>query len=317
MKTANNTKLIGVLHDLQDMLPAARGIGQGWIFKSCFSEGGLSKNLLLPSRRDFYKIMLVTGGTGIVTIGINTYYIDQATIIFVHPNDIFSWKDLSPQLTAQYFLFKNQFIAGHPQFKAMLDRFGIFHEKSKAVVALRAEDVPTISQYFEKVSAEEQLDHLYRNDTIQALLQLLIVEIMKAAHFPEPDEIGAEYLHIHNFFKLLEKETADINYLSPIRIKTAKEFAQDLDMHPNYLNAILKKYTGQNVSALIRNRLLEESMNFLLHTNWSLQNISYCIGFADQPNFTLFFKRNTGLTPADYRKKFNAQATSHPFPRPV
>ena len=110
MKSANNTKLIGVLHDLQDMLPTAGEINQEWIFRSCFSDSGLSKNLLLPSRRDFYKIMLVTDGTGIITIGINTYYIDQPTIIFVHPNDIFSWKDLSPQLTAHYLLFKNQFI---------------------------------------------------------------------------------------------------------------------------------------------------------------------------------------------------------------
>lgn len=34
------------------------------------------RNYLSPNRRDFYKILLVTGGAGIFTMGLNTYYID-------------------------------------------------------------------------------------------------------------------------------------------------------------------------------------------------------------------------------------------------
>lgn len=36
--------------------------------------------------------------------------------------------------------------------------------------------------------------------------------------------------------------------------------------------------------------------------DWSLQDISYSIGFAEQPSFNLFFKKNTGFTPAEFRK---------------
>lgn len=53
------------------------------------------RNYLSPNRRDFYKILLVTGGAGIFTMGLNTYYIDEPTILFIHPNDIISWKNLS------------------------------------------------------------------------------------------------------------------------------------------------------------------------------------------------------------------------------
>jgi AraC family transcriptional activator of pobA len=317
MKTASNNQFIGVLHDLRDLLPAAPGNGSDWTFRSCHNEGSLAQSFLSPNRRDFYKIMLITSGTGVLTIGVNTYYIETPTILFVHPNDIFSWKILSPEVSARFLLFKKPFVAGHPQLKAILDRFGLFQDKGKTVISLTEADLPAICQHFEKIAAEEKIEHPYRDETIQALIHLLIVESMRTAQFPEPDEVGQDYIHIHNFFRLLEKETAGINYLSPIRIKTAKEFANNLDMHPNYLNAVLKKYTGQNVSALISKRLLEESMNLLLHTNWSLQNISYAIGFADHPNFTLFFKRNTGLTPADYRRKFHKQGTESPVLRPV
>ena len=110
---------------------------------------------------------------------------------------------------------------------------------------------------------------------------------------------------LHNgshFFNLLEKETSGINYSTPIRIKTAKEFADNLHMHPNYLNALLKKHTGQNASTHIRNRILDEAKALLLQTDWSLNDISYSIGFSEQPSFNLFFKKNTGVTPAVFRK---------------
>jgi AraC-like DNA-binding protein len=50
---------------------------------------------------------------------------------------------------------------------------------------------------------------------------------------------------------------------------------------------------------------VDETKALLVQTDWSLQDIGYSIGFADQPNFTVFFKKNTGLTPAEFRKSFN------------
>jgi AraC-like DNA-binding protein len=75
-------------------------------------------------------------------------------------------------------------------------------------------------------------------------------------------------------------------------------------MHPNYLNAVLKKHTGQNASTHIRNRILDEAKALLVQTDWSLQDISFSVGFAEQPNFSQFFKKNTGFTPAEFRRSF-------------
>jgi AraC family transcriptional activator of pobA len=139
-------------------------------------------------------------------------------------------------------------------------------------------------------------------DSMQAYLQLIMIESIKDAHYPSPDEVTDDYQHVHDFFQLLEQETATINLDHPVRIRTAKEFAEQLHLHPNYLNALLKKYTGQNISALIKNRLLEESKALLLQTNWTLQDIGACIGFAEQPNFSQFFKKYVGITPNEFRR---------------
>lgn len=114
--------------------------------------------------------------------------------------------------------------------------------------------------------------------------------------------IREQFKHVNTFFYLLESTIAEINYSSPIRMRTVKEFAANMELHPNYLNTLLKRHTGENVSSHIKRRLLDVSKNLLLETNWYVQDISFCMGFSDQPNFNLFFKKNVGYTPSEFRK---------------
>lgn len=101
------------------------------------------------------------------------------------------------------------------------------------------------------------------------------------------------------------KATLDSKAIDTLRnlIRTAKEFAYDLSVHPNYLNALLKKHTGQNAGTHIRNRLLDEAKALLIQTDWTLQDISCSIGFAEQPNFNIFFKKNTGHNTSRIQEK--------------
>ena len=54
--------------------------------------------------------------------------------------------------------------------------------------------------------------------------------------------------------------------------------------------------TGQPISTVIKNRLLEESKAVLLQTARALQEISQSIGFADRPDFSQFFKFTQGIS---------------------
>jgi AraC family transcriptional regulator, transcriptional activator of pobA len=303
-----DSKEINTLRDLPDMIPVFREFFEDWTIRVFNREQHECRNYLSPNRREFYKILLITKGQGVFTMGLNTYYVQEPTLLFIHPNDIISWKNISQEGESggYYVLFKKSFVNHHLQLKAIIDKFALFTDKPKSVIRLSQEELPRITQYFERMQ-EEELDKAnvdFREDSLQAFLQLLMVESMKVARFPKPDEVTEDYSHIHHFFDLLEKETSGINYDQPIRIKTAKEFAYDLQMHPNYLNAVLKKHTGQNASTHIRNRILDEAKALLVQTDWSLQDISFSVGFAEQPNFSQFFKKNTGFTPAEFRRSF-------------
>jgi len=301
-------QVIEQLRDVPDLTPVTRDYYEDWNIRVFNREQFACKNYLSPNRRDFYKILFITKGIGVFTIGVNTYYIEEPTILFIHPNEIISWKNLSDQSAGHYCLFKKRYIDQYPSLKAIIERYPLFNNTTKNVIRLNNNIMATIEDLFSKMHKEALNGGEYFEDSLQAYIQLMVVEAMKAANFPKPDAINEELRHVHYFFQLLEEEAAMINYSHPLRLKTAKEFASELAIHPNHLNAVLKKHTGQNVSTHIRNRILDESKTLLVQTDWSLQNIGFAIGFADQPNFSQFFKKNTGVTPNEFRKEYKIKS---------
>jgi len=298
-----DSKAIDTLRNLPDMIPVYREYYEDWTIRVFDRKENDCKNYLSPNRRDFYKVLIITGGIGVFTMGLNTYYIDEPTILFIHPTDIISWKNLTEgQGGGYYVLFKKSYIDAHLQLKAAIDKHPLFTDKSKSVIRLAAGNVPLLTRHFAHMREEELSGNPLQDEAMEAHLQLLIIDSIRVANFPKPDAVTDEYKQVHEFFNLLEKETFNININNPIRIRTAKEFAASLSVHPNHLNALLKKHTGQNVSTHIKSKLLEQAKVLLLQTDWSLQDIGYSIGFTEQPNFNNFFKKNTGITPAEFRK---------------
>lgn len=300
-------QIIEQLRDVPDLTPVTREYYEEWNIRVFNREKLGCKNYLSPNRRDFYKILFITKGFGVFTVGVNTYYIEDPTILFIHPNEIISWKNLADHSAGYYCLFKKRYIEQFPSLKSIIERYPLFNNATKSIVRLDKGATQVIDGLFVKMHQEAVNGGDYYEDSLQAYIQLMVVETMKAANFPKPDAINEEMRYVYHFFRLLEEEAANINYSQPLRIKTVKEFASELAVHPNHLNVLLKKHTGQNVSTHIRCRILDESKTLLLQTDWTLQDIGFAIGFADQPNFNQFFKKNTGITPNEFRKEYRSK----------
>jgi AraC family transcriptional activator of pobA len=302
-KPAPENKSIDLHRNIPDILPVKHEGYENWSIRVIPRAPSTCKNYLSPNRREFYKIMYVTKGIGIFTLGLKNFYIDQPTILFLHPNEIISWKKLNTESEGYICFFKKSMADDHPLLKAQIEKYQLFSDTSKSVIRLTPADIVELDNIFSQMLATDVVHGgSLAEDAMQAYLLLLMIASTKSARYAEPDAVTDEFRHIHDFFQLLEKETANVNYTNPVQLRTAKEFADKLFVHPNHLNVLLKKHTGMNLSAHIKNRLLEESKVLLLRTDWTLQDVGFAIGFSDQPNFSQFFKKNTGMTPAEFRK---------------
>ncbi|XZF15837.1 AraC family transcriptional regulator [Chitinophagaceae bacterium MMS25-I14] len=302
-RTTTDIKSIRFLRDLPETIPVSREGLENWTVHVTKRGPSTCKNYISPNRRDFYKIMYISKGTGIFTLGLKTYCIKEPTILFLHPNEIISWRRTSQEAEGYICFFRKKLADDHPGMKAAMEKYQLFSDSNKSVIRLTENDVTELDKFFGQMYRTDIINGgVLAEDAMQAYLQLIMTVSVQAARYPTPDNATEEFKHIHEFFQLLEKEAAQANYATPVQVKTAKEFADKLLLHPNHLNALLKKHTGQNVSTHIKNRLLEESKVLLLQTDWTLQDIGFAIGFADQPNFSQFFKKNMGITPATFRR---------------
>ena len=307
MKLTPDLKTIDLLRNIPDLIPVRWDNFEDWTIKIVDRSQHICKNYLSSNRRGFYKIVFLNDVNGTFTLGIKTYHINEPTLLFVHPNEIISWKNGDTSRTKGHFcIFNEKFITENHSFRMFSNKYGFFKDSSKSVIRLPADAADTINELFLKMHEEQSKNCSCKNDALQAYIQLIMVTGKKVSAYPDPSDITGDYNHIYDFFKLLEKETAGIDFTQPVRIKTAQEFAGQLGIHPNHLNVLLKKYTGQNLSIHIKNRLLEESKVLLLRTDWTLQQIAHAVGFAEQSNFSQFFKKNVGVTAAVFRKDYSA-----------
>lgn len=304
MSKSSENKKIDQLKNMGDILPVFHESFDHTNIQVVSRENDPCKNYLSPNRRDFYKILYFSKGLSVLTIGISTYYLNEPSIIFLHPNEIVSWKNLGEEADGYFILFKKQLIDSKPILKMAIDQYELFSKSEKYVVRLKVEHIPLFDNWLEQMMKEMKTRDPLTDDRLQTYIQMLMIESVKVADFPVPNVVSEEYRQVHDFFQLLEEETSQINVSNPIKMKTAKEFANTLAIHPNQLNTLLKRHTGQNVSTHIKTRLLEETKAMLIQTDLTMQEIGYSIGFADQPNFSQFFKKNIGLSPQAFRKNF-------------
>lgn len=96
------------------------------------------------------------------------------------------------------------------------------------------------------------------------------------------------------------KQLLEVKYKSE---HLASYYAEKLNVDSKKLNAICRKTTGRTLFKLIQERLITESKIELQTSTGSIKEISYELGFNDPAFFGRFFKRHTGITPAEFRKK--------------
>ena len=79
-------------------------------------------------------------------------------------------------------------------------------------------------------------------------------------------------------------------------------YADKLAMTPDRLNDHVKRVSGVTAGHLIRQRVLTEAKRALVFTGQPIQDISHDLGFADPSHFARFFRKQTAMTPQEFRE---------------
>jgi AraC family transcriptional activator of pobA len=259
------------------------------------------KDYISPNRRQFFKIFHITSGTGILTVGLHRYDINPGDIAFLHPDEIMSWQTTSTDPGGHFCLIHPQYFAQAAHLLQLFKQYPYF-QPSKAVIQLNDEQSVKINHHFESISAESEGDNADKKQAILLHLQMILLEAQRAGKNLTDVPVPDNYRYIHSFLNLLESSFQTKGPDTVVSIKNASEFADQLHVHPNYLNSLVKNQTGKTLRQHIQERLLYEAKTLLLQTDWDIKTISYVLGFSEQAAFTSFFHKKEKSSPSVFRE---------------
>jgi AraC family transcriptional activator of pobA len=120
---------------------------------------------------------------------------------------------------------------------------------------------------------------------------------------------SASYFQNHNasariasmFLKLMERQFPVDSPQYALKLTTANDYAKQLSVHVNHLNRAIKEITGKTTTEHLTERVLKEARALLQHTNWTINEIAYSLGYEYPTYFNNFFKKHTGVSPNSLR----------------
>ncbi|MDH6357009.1 helix-turn-helix domain-containing protein [Parabacteroides sp. PF5-9] len=144
--------------------------------------------------------------------------------------------------------------------------------------------------------------HLQNN-----LSQDEILEFFKQISVDMENFILSKYQQEKKYRKSRQDELFE-KFIAALRLHCSTEhslkfYADKLFVSPQYLSKVVKDVSGKTASVWIAEFVLLEAKALLTHTNLTIQEVGFNMGFADQSSFGKFFKKNVGMSP----KKFIQQ----------
>ncbi|MEH6892306.1 AraC family transcriptional regulator [Bacillus sp. JJ864] len=109
--------------------------------------------------------------------------------------------------------------------------------------------------------------------------------------------------NVRNYSKTI---TTCQNYISKNIYQeiSLKQLAHITNKNSMYLSTMFKKEVGITISEYIHRVKVEEAKKLLTLTNYTLLEISTLLNFNSQSYFTKIFKKNTQITPKQYRNQY-------------
>jgi AraC-like DNA-binding protein len=250
------------------------------------------------NRKGLYKISLLKGKTKL-------YYADKkvdfdCALLFSNPNIPYAWEHTDHEQIAYFCVFTEEFFE---QFVSIKD-YPVFKPGNTPLFHLNAEEFTNFENLFKQMLSEISLEFSYKYDSLRAMVLQMIYKAMKLepASCQQYKDSNGSHRIASIFTELLERQFPIESVIHRIEMRTPTEFANNLSVHINHLNHVLKTVTGRTTSQLIAERLMQEARSLLQHTDWNISEISWCLGFEDLPHFINFFKKHQQSTPKIYRK---------------
>jgi AraC family transcriptional activator of pobA len=250
-----------------------------------------------PYRSDGYIIGICTRGTAQVEVNLQVYEAKADAMLLATPFHVLRIYNSSPDFLCRFIVFSKAFLTENNVNSHFLESFSYFKSASLPVIYPDHEDAMMLLEIFALLQQKlDRIGHPYRMEISRSMLVTLLYEV------------GSIYEKQHVMIKGRLNRKQELNILFQELVfhhykehRNVQYYADALFVSPKHLIETIKDVTGRTAGEWIDDAVILEAKVLLRSHEISIAQVASDIHFPDQSSFGKYFKKQTGLSPSDYR----------------
>ncbi|MBQ7340530.1 MAG: AraC family transcriptional regulator [Clostridia bacterium] len=257
---------------------------------------------------EFIEAVYVISGKAVHTVGNREYQVSGGDVVIINsrvPHKFTEICESEEKFVAYDLMFTPDFLDAKAinmsEFESLKNSFllsSLFPESTELLPDMHVSKkrYSDYGELFSKIYYEFQGKEKGYVQLIRAYVIELIIKFFRDLEKDGVKEASRENVAlIHSAMEYIERN---------LNVKLhVDEIASNIFLSPDYFRKLFKKVTGQTVSGFQQALRVDNAKKLLTTTDKSVEEICFSVGYNDLKSFYQAFKKETGKTPNEYRKK--------------
>ncbi len=239
------------------------------------------KKVSTPQMVEVGRVIIVTSGHASFVINLVPFDLQQGDVLIVPENNYIEITHVSDNFNVKAVTFRNATVS--------------FSKSQK--LSLGDDDFERIGEYI-RLAWKVVHKPSFSIQTIEHLLTAMMDDLM---HLHLQTEPQSSRVLTHG--ERIMQQFLDLVAQFGATERNVPFYSERLRLTPNHLSAVVRQQSGQTVLQWLNARTLLEAKVLLKHSDMSIGDIAFRLGFKETTLFSRFFLREAGITPMKFRKQ--------------
>lgn len=243
---------------------------------------------------DYFEIIFFKKGSGQLTLNYQKINVEDNSIIFISPFQKRQWKLDAEDFDFTVLAFKEDFLNEFFSDKLFTYRLSYFYQLEFPLnMQVEKENIDMYCVLLSEIKAELRKTRIDSVHIIRSLIYYLLQKLNRV--YAEKHQLSLKNQDTNYAFQF--KKLIETNIENKQRIS---DYTDLMGISRITLNKSVKDQFNVTATHLLKQRLLVEIKDYLIHSEMTVSEIAYKLNISEPNHLMRFFKSQTGMTTTEF-----------------
>lgn len=257
-----------------------------------------------PHIHSFYQVIWFKQGNGKHFVDFKKYNVVDNSIFFIAKNQV-HYFDKNTNYKGILLHFNELFLIQKENETDFFLKYNLFNNPyQQPFCHIKNEIESILNEYISQIKSEfVNTDEFGKEELLRAYLKSFLIQIERLKKECEQSQNNIPFVVYEKRLQLIKFiNLIDANYTKRLSVS---EYARLLLVSSRTLSDLTNQLLNKSPLQMIQERIILEAQRLLIHSDINVNQIGYRLGFDDPSYFVKYFKKQTQISPSDFRKSIS------------